>query len=126
MANPYTADLDRNAANHLPLTPLGFIERAAAVHPEHLAVVHGARRFTWAESYARCRRLASALKRCGIGKNDTVAVMAPNVPALFEAHFGVAMAGAGVAGMAGRGANETGPLNRKLAHFSAQIWPAGS
>jgi fatty-acyl-CoA synthase len=94
MANPYTVDLDRNAANHLPLTPLGFIERAAAVHPDHLAVVHGARRFTWAESYARCRRLASALKRRGIGKNDTVAVMAPNVPALFEAHFGVPMTGA--------------------------------
>ncbi|HEV8016644.1 MAG TPA: acyl-CoA synthetase [Stellaceae bacterium] len=94
MANAYTIDLDRNAANHLPLTPLGFIERAAAVHPEHLAVVHGAQRFTWAESYARCRRLASALRRRGIGKNDTVAVMAPNVPPLFEAHFGVPMTGA--------------------------------
>ena len=94
MVNPYKADLDRNAANHAPLTPLGFIERAAAVHPDHLAIVHGAQRFTWAQSYARCRRLASALKKHGIGKNDTVAVMAPNVPALFEAHFGVPMTGA--------------------------------
>jgi 3-(methylthio)propionyl---CoA ligase len=94
VANPYTVDLDRNAANHLPLSPLGFIERAAAVHPEQLAVVHGAQRRSWAESYARCRRLASALRRRGIGKNDTVAVMAPNVPELFEAHFGVPMAGA--------------------------------
>jgi fatty-acyl-CoA synthase len=94
MANPYTVDLDRNAANHQPLSPLGFIERAAAVHPDHLAVVHGAQRFTWAESHARCRRLASALRRRGIGKNDTVAVMAPNTPPLFEAHYGVAMAGA--------------------------------
>ncbi|HLI21614.1 MAG TPA: AMP-binding protein, partial [Stellaceae bacterium] len=94
MANPYTVDLDRNAANHQPLSPLGFIERAAAVHPNHLAVVHGAQRFTWAESYARCRRLASALRRRGIGKNDTVAIMATNTPHLFEAHFGVPMAGA--------------------------------
>jgi len=94
MANPYTVDLERNAANHAALTPLGFIERAAAVHPERLAVVHGRRRYSWAEAYARCRRLASALKRRGIGKNDTVAVMAPNVPELFEAHFGVPMAGA--------------------------------
>src|SRR5579872_3726670 len=94
MVNPYTVGLDRNAANHAPLTPLGFIERAAAVHPDHLAVVHGSQRFTWAESYARCRRLASALKRHDIGKNDTVAVMAPNVPALFEAHFGIPMTGA--------------------------------
>jgi fatty-acyl-CoA synthase len=94
MGNPYIVGLDRNAANHVSLSPLGFLERAAAVHPDHPALVHGAQRFTWAESYARCRRLASALRRRGIGKNDTVAVMAPNVPALFDAHFGVPMAGA--------------------------------
>ena len=62
MANPYTVDLDRNPANHMPLTPLSFIERAAAVHPDQLAVVHGTQRYTWAETYARCRRLASALR----------------------------------------------------------------
>jgi fatty-acyl-CoA synthase len=94
MGNSYTLDLDRNAANHAPLTPLGFLERAAAVHPDRVAVIHGDRRYSWAESAARCRRLASALQRHGIGKNDTVAVMAPNVPELFEAHFGVPMAGA--------------------------------
>jgi len=94
MGNSYTLDLDRNAANHAPLTPLGFLERAAAVHPDRVAVIHGERRYSWAESAARCRRLASALQRHGIGKNDTVAVMAPNVPELFEAHFGVPMAGA--------------------------------
>jgi fatty-acyl-CoA synthase len=93
VGNPYTVALDRNAANHVALTPVGFLERAAAVHPDRLAVIHGARRYRWAETYARCRRLASALRRHGIGKNDTVAVMAPNVPELFEAHFGVAMVG---------------------------------
>jgi 3-(methylthio)propionyl---CoA ligase len=90
----YNAGLDRNAANHVPLSPLGFLARSAAVFPDRLAVVHGSRRYSWAESYARCRRLAGALRRRGIGKNDTVAVMAPNVPELFEAHFGVPMAGA--------------------------------
>ena len=94
MTNPYTADLDRNPANHMPLTPLSFIERAAAVHPDRLAVVHGTQRYTWAETYARCRRLASALRRRGIAKNDTVAMMAANTPQLLEAHFGVPMLGA--------------------------------
>jgi fatty-acyl-CoA synthase len=93
--NPaYLTGLDRNQANYAPLTPLTFIERAAYVFPHHCAVIHGARRFTWAETYARCRRLASALLHRGIARNDTVAVMAPNVPAIYEAHFGVPMAGA--------------------------------
>ena len=86
--------LVRNAANFTALTPLGFLPRAAAVYPNKLAVVHGAARFTYRELYARCRRLADALRRRGIGWGDTVAVMAPNVPALLEAHYGVPMAGA--------------------------------
>ena len=94
MRNPYSTGLERNAANFAPLTPLDFLARSAAVFPERLAVVHGARRYSWAQVYERCRRLASALRAHGIGKNDTVAVMAPNVPEAFEAHFGVAMAGA--------------------------------
>ena len=94
MGNAYDTGLDRNRANYVPLTPLGFIARSAAVYPTRLAVVHGPRRYSWAESYARCRRLASALQKHGIGKNDTVAVMAANTPEAFEAHFGVAMAGA--------------------------------
>jgi fatty-acyl-CoA synthase len=93
MRSPYTVDLDRNAANYVPLSPLGFIARSAAVFPDRLAVVHGERRYTWAQSYARCRRLASALARAGVAKNDTVALMATNTPEAFEAHFGVAMAG---------------------------------
>jgi fatty-acyl-CoA synthase len=93
-ANPYELGLDRNPANYVPLSPLSFLRRTASVHPDRHAVVHGAHRTTWRETYARCRRLASALSRHGIGRGDTVAVMAPNVPALFEAHFGAPMIGA--------------------------------
>jgi fatty-acyl-CoA synthase len=93
-ANPYDLGLDRNAANYVPLSPLSFLRRTAAVYPERLAVVHGAHRTTWRETYARCRRLASALSRHGVGRGDTVAIVAPNVPATFEAHFGVPMLGA--------------------------------
>ncbi len=95
MANPaYLAGLDRCAANYVPLNPVTFLERAAAVHPDRLAVVHGAMRHSWRQTYERCRRLASALAARGIGRGDTVAVMAPNVPAIYEAHFGVPMLGA--------------------------------
>ena len=90
----YNQRLDRNSANYAPLTPLSFIERTAEVYPERLAIVHGALRQTWVQTYARCRRLASSLRRAGIGKNDTVAVMLPNTPAMVEAHFGIPMAGA--------------------------------
>ncbi|HEX2198341.1 MAG TPA: acyl-CoA synthetase [Burkholderiales bacterium] len=93
-ASAFSRDLDRNPANFVPLTPLSFIERAAAVYPERLAVVHGAQRYTWRETYARSRRLASALARRGIGAGDTVAVMLPNIPPMYEAHFGVPMCGA--------------------------------
>jgi fatty-acyl-CoA synthase len=93
--NPaYLEGLVKTQANYTPLTPLTFIARAASVYPTRLAVVHGAYRATWAETYTRCRRLASALARRGIGKNDTVAIMAPNIPAMMEAHFGVPMCGA--------------------------------
>ncbi|MDP1651898.1 MAG: acyl-CoA synthetase [Rhodocyclaceae bacterium] len=92
--NPYTIGLDKNAANYTPLTPLSFIERTATVYPQRISLIHGARRFTWAETYARCRRLASALQARGIGKGDTVAVMLSNTPEMLECHFGVPMAGA--------------------------------
>src|SRR5437667_8688388 len=93
-ANPYELDVDKNPANYAPLTPLGFIERAATVYPGRLAVIHGACRATWAETYARCRRLASALARRGIGAGDTVATMLANTPEMLECHFGIPMAGA--------------------------------
>ncbi|KAF7847328.1 hypothetical protein BT93_L3082 [Corymbia citriodora subsp. variegata] len=87
-------DLPKNAANYMALTPLWFLERAATVHPDRRSLVHGSVTFTWRQTYQRCRRLASALSRRSIGHGCTVAVIAPNVPALFEAHFGVPMAGA--------------------------------
>jgi fatty-acyl-CoA synthase len=90
----FEAGLGRNAANHVALSPLSLLARTAAVHPDGLAVIYGAHRTNWAQTYARCRRLASTLAARGIGRGDTVAVMAPNVPALFEAHFGVPMLGA--------------------------------
>jgi len=93
-AHPYELDLGKNPANYAPLTPLGFIERAAYVYPNRTAVIHGARRGTWAETYARCRRLASALARRGMGVGDTVAAMLANTPEMLECHFGVPMAGA--------------------------------
>ena len=86
--------LARNAANFAPLTPLGFLSRSAQVYPDKIAVIHGASRITYGRFYERCRRFADALRRHGIGRGDTVAVLAPNVPALLEAHYGVPMAGA--------------------------------
>ena len=94
MTSMYDQDLPRNDANYAALTPLSFIERTAEVYPERLAIVHGELRQTWAQTYARCRQLASSLRRIGIGKNDTVAVMLPNTPPMVEAHFGIPMAGA--------------------------------
>ena len=91
---PYDTDLGRNAANFQPLTPLSFLARAAQVYPDQTAIVHGARSWTYAEFYARARRLASALVKRGIKRGDTVAAVLPNVPAMLEAHYGVAMAGA--------------------------------
>jgi fatty-acyl-CoA synthase len=92
--NPYDADLDQNAANYVPLSPLSFLRRTASVYPDRTAVIHGNLRRTWAQTYERARRLASALARRGIGRGDTVAVMAPNIPEFVEAHFGVPMTGA--------------------------------
>src|SRR5690348_6919438 len=92
--NPYEIGLEKNAANYVPLSPIGFLVRSAAVYPNRLAVVHGERRYSWREALERCRRLAAALTARGVGRGDTVALMAPNIPEAFEAHFGVPMAGA--------------------------------
>ncbi|MDR3441300.1 acyl-CoA synthetase [Telmatospirillum sp.] len=92
--NPYETGLNRNAANFVALTPLTFLERSAAIYPDHTAVIHGPLRRSWAETYRRCRRFASALATAGIGLGDTVAIMAANTPELFEAHFAVPMVGA--------------------------------
>jgi len=89
----YDRDLGRDPANHQPLSPLGFLERAAAVFPDRVAIVHGPLQRTYAEFYARARRLASALAARGIGRGDTVAAMLSNTPAMLEAHYGVPMTG---------------------------------
>lgn len=94
MTTAYDTDLDRNAANFVALSPLSFIARTAAVYPHRLAIIHGSRRQSWAQTYLRCRQLASALKQWGIRRGDTVAVMLPNIPEMLEAHFGVPMTGA--------------------------------
>lgn len=86
--------LPKTAANYVPLSPLSLIKRTADLFPDRTAVVYGARRYTWSETYARTRRLASALKKRGVGKGDTVSIMATNTPEMFEAHFGVPMADA--------------------------------
>ena len=92
--NPYETGLDRNPANYVALSPLSFLARTAEVYPERTALIHGEHCTNWGQTYRRCRRLASALTRRGIGAGDTVAIMAPNLPPMFEAHFGVPMTGA--------------------------------
>ena len=92
--NIYERGLDKNPANFQPLTPLSYLDWAARVFPSKTAVIHGPYRTTWAEFDARCRRLASALEKRGIGVGDTVSVMSPNAPAMLEAHYGIPMAGA--------------------------------
>jgi fatty-acyl-CoA synthase len=91
---PYDIDLDRNPANFQPLTPLQFLERSAAVYPDHVAIIHGKLKRNYRDFYARARRLASALRKRGIGRGDTVSVVLANTPAMLEAHYGVPMTGA--------------------------------
>jgi fatty-acyl-CoA synthase len=94
VTNPFATGLDKSAANYVPLSPISFLLRTASVYPNRLAVAYGERRYSWREVLERCRRLAGALAARGVGRGDTVAVMAPNLPEAFEAHFGVPMAGA--------------------------------
>lgn len=94
MPGIYDTDLDQNSANHEPLSPISFLKRAAEAYPNHTAVVHGDWRYGYGELYARSCRLASALVKRGIVPGDTVALIAPNIPAHLEAHFGVPMTGA--------------------------------
>ena len=93
MPNIYEQHMDRNPANYAPLSPIPLLERAASVFPDRPSVVHGARRYTWSETWDRARRLGSALAQRGIGKGDTVAAMLPNIPEMFECHFGIPMTG---------------------------------
>ncbi|WP_026987304.1 acyl-CoA synthetase [Fodinicurvata fenggangensis] len=92
--NPYNIGLDRNPANHQPLTPLTFLARAADIFPDHTAIIHGPLRRSYAAFYSRSRQLASALAQKGIGRGDTVSVLLANTPAMLECHYGVPMCGA--------------------------------
>jgi len=92
--NIYEAGLDRNNANHVPLTPLHFLDRCAEQYPDRDAIVHGNLRQSWSTTRARCRRLASALIKLGVERGDTVSILAPNTPAMVEAHHGVPLSGA--------------------------------
>ena len=92
--NIYAQDLPKTEANFATFTPLSFLERTAAIYPDRTAIVHGSLRQTWAQTHTRCKQLASALQRRGIGQGDTVAVMLPNTPPMVEAHFGIPMSGA--------------------------------
>src|SRR2546421_2791187 len=90
----YSVGLDKTPANYVPLTPLSFLERSAAVYPDHVSTVYEGRVYTWSQTYRRCRRFASWLAGRSIGVGDTVAAMLPNIPAMNEVHFAVPMAGA--------------------------------
>ena len=90
----FDENLERNPANYEPLTPLSFLERTAGVYPERTAVIYGDRRYTWAQVNERCKRLASALRRRGVSRGDTVSIIASNTPELLEAHLGLSMTGA--------------------------------
>jgi len=92
--NQYDVGLAKNPANYVPLTPLSFLARSAAVYPNHVSAVYEGRSFTWSQTHERCRRFASYLASKGIGEGDTVTAMLPNVPAMNELHFAVPMAGA--------------------------------
>ena len=86
--------LKANDANFVPLTPLSFLQRSADIYPQREAVIYNSRRYSWAQTRARCTRVASSLAARGLGKNDTVSVFAFNTPEMFEAHFAIPMSGA--------------------------------
>ena len=94
MGSMYDQGLDKNSANYVPLSPLSFLRRSAMVYPKRLSIIQDGKQYTWAETYERVKRFASSLSKLGVGKNDTVACMLPNITAMYEAHFAVPMTGA--------------------------------
>ena len=91
--SPYDTNLDKNGANHIPLTPLSFLERAKDVYPDYEAIVYEDRKYTWREVFKRATKFASALEKIGVGKGDTVSFLAFNTPEIFEGHYSVPMTG---------------------------------
>ena len=94
MTDMYNTNLDKNAANFTPLSPLSFLQRSAEVYPNRLSIVHGSKKYTWSDTFKRSKQLASALTKKGVGKGDTVAVLCFNTPEIYEAHYGIPMIGA--------------------------------
>ncbi len=119
MTNIYDQDLDQNKANYQPLTPLTFLERAATVFPDHIAMIHGETQISYAEFYRRCRQFASVLARHGIGRGDTVSVMLANTPAMLEAHYAIPMCGGVLHAMNTR--LDAGVIAFQLDHVQSQI-----
>ncbi len=117
--SPYWKDLDKNAANYVPLSPLTFIERAASVYPDRCALIYDDTRRSWADTYRRCRQFASALRQLGVTADDTVALMLPNVPAMYEAHFAIPMAGAVIHALNIR--LDAGAIAFQLQHGGARV-----
>ena len=93
MSNIYSQNLERSPANYQPLTPLTFLERAASVYPDRIAIIYGSQKYYYSDFYLRCRKLASFLSKNGIGRGDTVSVMLANTPSMLEAHYAVPMCG---------------------------------
>jgi fatty-acyl-CoA synthase len=119
MTNIYDQDLDQNKANYQPLTPLTFLERAATVFPDHIAMIHGERQISYAEFYRRCRQFASVLARHGVGRGDTVSVMLANTPAMLEAHYAIPMCGGVLHAMNTR--LDAGVIAFQLEHVQSQV-----
>jgi fatty-acyl-CoA synthase len=119
LENQYSKGLDKNAANYSALSPLTFIERAATVYPERTALIYGDRQQSWADTYRRCRQLASALRKHGIQQDDTIAVMLPNIPEMLEIHFAIPMAGAVINALNIR--LDSGAIAFMLAHGDAKV-----
>ena len=94
MTDMYNTNLDKNHANFTPLSPLSFLQRSAEVYPNRQSIVHGSKSYTWSDTFKRCKQLASALTKKGVGKGDTVAVLCFNTPEIYEAHYGIPMIGA--------------------------------
>src|SRR5580700_6806011 len=115
----YEQDLDRRAANYVPLSPVSFLVRAARVYGPRVAIIHGERRYTYAQFLDRARRLASALAQSGVGKGDTVAIMAPNIPEMLEAHTAVPGLGAVLCSINTR--LDAGAIGFILRHSEAKV-----
>ena len=120
MHDAFNKELEKNKGNYASLSPISLIAWAADVYPERMAVVYGEQKQTWKETYTRCRKLASALVRLGVKQGDTVAIMAPNTPAMFEAHYGIPMAGAVINALNTR--SDSGAIAFMLQHGCAKVF----